>query len=110
TGVQQMFWLLLGIDLILGPLLTITVYKKHRLKWLFNLAVILTLQLAAFGYGLSMIEKGRPVWLVFVVDDFELVSPADIERSAESQFAEAYRERWLQGPRFVAANYSSDPN
>lgn len=109
TGVQQMFWLLLGIDLILGPLLTITVYKRHRLKWLFNLAVILTIQLAAFGYGLSMIEKGRPVWLVFVVDDFELVSPSDIERSLESRFAEEYRESWLQGPRFVAANYSSDP-
>lgn len=107
TGVQQVFWLLLGIDLILGPLLTITVYKKHRIKWLFNLAVILVLQLVAFGYGMSMIEKGRPIWLVFVVDDFELIAPSDIERS-ESPVADEFRESWLLGPRFVAANYSSD--
>lgn len=36
--------MLLGVDLVLGPLLTITVYKRHGIKWLFNLAVILALQ------------------------------------------------------------------
>lgn len=93
-----MFWGLLGVDLVLGPLLTITVYKRHGIKWLFNLAVILALQLAAFVYGLSMIEKGRSVWLAFVVDDFELLTSTAIERSAQSRFAETYRDSWSRGP------------
>lgn len=53
---------------------------------------------AAFVYGLSMIERGRPVWLAFVVDDFELLASTAIERSAQSRFAETYRDSWSRGP------------
>jgi hypothetical protein len=45
-----------------------------------------------------MIERGRPVWLAFVVDDFELLASTAIERSAQSRFAETYRDSWSRGP------------
>ena len=109
AGVGRMYLLMLGIDIIVGPMLTFVVYKKHRLKLLFDLVVILILQFAAYLYGLHVVAQGRPAWLVFVVDDFELVRPIDIDQRQQQAFEPQYRLHLFSGPRWVAAVYSSDP-
>ena len=46
------------IDVILGPLLTLLVYKQGKKTLLFDLTVIVLLQISALGYGLWTISQG----------------------------------------------------
>ncbi|WP_313056119.1 hypothetical protein [Pseudomonas lopnurensis] len=51
-GVTHIFLLLLLADVILGPLLTLVVFKIGKKTLIMDLAVIACLQLAALAYGL----------------------------------------------------------
>ena len=72
-GVTEIFWFILGVDLILGPLLTFVVFNPKKKELKRDLIIILIIQIAAYIYGLYTVAQGRPVWQVFVVDDIELV-------------------------------------
>lgn len=108
AGVTSIFYLMLAIDLVLGPVLTFVVFKYDRVRLVFDLVVILLVQLSFYVYGLMIVAQGRPEWLVFVVDDFEMVRPVDIDRRQESEFLPAYQETLWDGPRWAAARYSDD--
>lgn len=95
-GVTEIFLLLLLIDVVLGPLLTLIVYKKGKRTLVMDLAVIAALQLAALTYGLWTVAEGRPAWLVFGGNHFELVRKADIEPR------DLVREPSFQGPEWVS--------
>lgn len=109
AGVTNIFYLMLAIDLVLGPVLTFVVFKFDRVRLVFDLVVILLVQLSFYTYGLMIVSQGRPEWLVFVVDDFEMVRPVDIDRRQEHAFLPAYRDTLWDGPRWAAARYSDDP-
>ena len=109
AGADELMLLLLGVDLTLGPLLTLTVYRTGKRGLRYDLAVIGTLQIAAMVYGLSVIVDSRPVFLVAVVDRFALVSAneitdADLAMGREPQF----RSRSWTGPRLVAVEMPTD--
>ena len=101
-GVGTIVLIMLGIDVVLGPLFTLIVFdrRKKRLAW--DLATIGALQLVALLYGVYTIERGRPAFVVFVKDRFEVVSPADLrpdDRAAAraNPFAvpDPLRPRWV---------------
>lgn len=108
VGVTHIFLLLLLVDVILGPLLTLLVYKVGKKTLVLDLAVIAVLQLSALGYGLWTVAEGRPAWLVFNTDRFDLVRVLDIDtRKLEWALPEYRQPSWL-GPRWVAAAPPSD--
>ncbi|MFZ3193398.1 MAG: TfpX/TfpZ family type IV pilin accessory protein [Moraxellaceae bacterium] len=107
-GVSNLAFLLIGIDVILGPILTFIVFKEDKQHFLRDVLVILVIQISAFLYGLYTISEGRPVWLVFVIDDFEAVAPIDIDRRMQSVFNPEYQDSLLSRPQWVAAMYSED--
>lgn len=78
TGVVSIFLMVLAVDVVIGPLITLIIYnpKKKELKW--DLAAIAVLQLGALIYGVSVVYAGRPVYLVFNIDRFDLVQAADL--------------------------------
>lgn len=80
AGGQQLFWTILGVDLVCGPLLTLLLYRtdKTRLALAVDFSFIALLQLTALGYGLHTLAQARPLALVFEVDRFRLVTYADI--------------------------------
>lgn len=78
TGVQHIFLLMLGIDLVLGPLFTFIVYKKGKKTLKMDLIVIAVIQISAIVYGLYTMYQGRPVWISYVVDRFELVRANEV--------------------------------
>jgi hypothetical protein len=103
-GVEAILLIMLGVDVVLGPLFTLLVFdrRKRSLKW--DLATIAAVQLAALAYGVHTVHQGRPAFVVFVKDRFEVVSPADLQPEARS----AARSNPLGaidplGPRWVAA-------
>ena len=78
TGVGGLFLMMLGIDLVLGPTFTFIVYKKFKKTLKFDLCVIAIIQLSAMIYGVYSMYEGRPVWIAFAGDRFELVKANDI--------------------------------
>lgn len=103
VGVADIFLLLLLVDVLLGPLLTLIVFKPGKPSLVFDLTVIVCLQLAALLYGFSALAEGRPVWLVFSVDRFDLIRGVDIDEQKLEGASEPYRATSWLGPRWVAA-------
>lgn len=100
----QLMGLIGGIDLVLGPLLTLIVFRTGKPKLKLDLAIIGLLQLSAMAYGLHVLWQSRPVFLVAVPDRFELVyaneiDPADLAAGMRPEFRELSRT----GPRLVGA-------
>jgi hypothetical protein len=77
-GVSEIFLLLLAIDIALGPLLTLVVYKPYKSSLKFDLTVIGIVQLAALAYGLHTVGAGRPAYIVFTKDRFDLVQAYEV--------------------------------
>jgi hypothetical protein len=73
VGVTQLFIMLIVIDVIVGPIMTFLIYKKDFNVFKIDLAIIVIIQVAAFLYGFYSIAQGRPAWIVFNQNKFELV-------------------------------------
>lgn len=108
VGVTQIFIILLAVDVVLGPLLTLLVYKAGKKTLVMDLTVIILLQISALCYGLWTVAEGRPAWLVFAVDRFDLVRVLDIDERKLEQTDLAYRQPSLLGPSWVAAINPTD--
>lgn len=108
VGVTAVFLIVLGVDVCIGPLLTFVVYRPGKKTLRFDLAVIILLQMAAFAYGVWTVAQGRPAWLVFSVDRFDLVRALDLDDRYLDRTAPAYRRAPWLGPRWVAARMPAD--
>ncbi|WP_159122682.1 TfpX/TfpZ family type IV pilin accessory protein [Acinetobacter variabilis] len=108
VGVMHIFLMLLVIDVILGPFLGLLVYKEGKKTLKFDLSVIILIQIAALGYGVFSIEQGRPAWLVYNVDRFELVRKNELVdtniQQAQPQFQ---KPSWFK-PQYVATEFAKD--
>lgn len=92
---------LIGVDLVLGPLLTLLVYKPgKRFLWL-DMTLIIALQLGAFGYGTYALWSQRPIVLAFAVDSFSLIPAADLKGKELPEWL--LQSRSLRGPAPVYA-------
>ena len=107
-GVTGIFLLLLAVDVVLGPCLTLVVFKPGKKTLVMDLTAIALLQLSALAYGVWTVAEGRPAWLVFAVDRFELVRVLDIDERKLEQADLAYRQPSLLGPQWVAASNPAD--
>jgi hypothetical protein len=108
AGVTAIFLIVLGVDVVIGPMLTFVVYKVGKKSLRFDLATIVCLQLAAFSYGLWTVAEGRPAWLVFSVDQFVLVQAYEIDDRKLSEALPMYRHPSLFGPGWAAARRAND--
>ena len=108
TGVIKIFLIMLGIDIILGPLLTFIVYKPKKRTLKFDLAVIVLIQLAAFSYGFYHVYDGRPAWIAYSVDRFDLVKNNEIDTRKLTEALPTYQKVSQSGARYVAAMIPTD--
>lgn len=104
VGVSHILFMLIGIDLVIGPILSFIVYKEGKKTLVFDLSVIIVLQLCALGYGLYNIAQGRPAWLVYYKNSYELIRHSDVVAPA----GQAVSSPWL-GPQYTAVKLSQDP-
>src|SRR5690349_3518054 len=78
AGADELMLLLVGVDLAIGPLLTLIVFRSGKRGLRFDLTAIAVLQTAALIYGLSVVLKSRPIFLVSAMDHFVLVAANEI--------------------------------
>jgi hypothetical protein len=113
TGAWGVLRILIGVDLVLGPLLTLIVFKPGKRGLEFDLAVIAVAQLAALVYGTSAIYQERPYAVVFAVDRFHVVARPDVaaDELADPMLMAPERigAKPFVGPLLVVATLPSDP-
>ena len=80
SGGLKLFWMIVGIDLILGPVLAFLIAAPAKLRSALrrDLLVIGVIQLCAFSYGFSVMYAARPVYLVYEVDRFKVVHAQEL--------------------------------
>jgi hypothetical protein len=110
AGGSGMLHILVGVDVIVGPLLTLIVFKSGKRGMKFDLTVIGLMQAAALAYGVNVVFLARPAYIVFVKDRFELATAAELDpvELAAAKFPEFRRPGWT-GPLLVAADMPADP-
>ncbi len=108
VGVTQIFLMMLAIDVIVGPLLGWLIYKKGKKTLKFDLSVIILIQIAALCYGVFSIEQGRPAWLVYNVDRFELVRKNELVDTNIQQAQPQFQQPSWFKPQYVATEFAKD--
>lgn len=79
-GVGSIFLLVLAVDVVCGPLLTLILAnpeKSQRERWL-DFSLVGLIQFAALVYGLHSVWIARPVALVFEVDRLVVVTANEV--------------------------------
>lgn len=101
AGGQGLFWLIVIVDVVCGPLLTLVIYdlKKPRAELVRDIGLVVLIQLVALAYGLNSLAQARPVWLAFEKDSFRVVSVPDITPGTLELAPEPLRSLSLTGPK-----------
>ena len=73
-GASGVLRVLIGVDLILGPTLTLILFRPRKPGLVFDLSIIATIQLAALVFGTTVIYQERPYYAVFAVDRFQVLA------------------------------------
>ncbi len=111
VGVTEIFLMVLAVDVTIGPVLTFAVFKREKPSLPFDLSVIVALQLVALGYGMFTVFEGRPAFMVYNTDRFDVSRASDLDlnstQKAEQEGNEYGRVSWLS-PRWVGAIQSTD--
>lgn len=104
SGGTSLLVLIMGVDVVLGPLLTFAVFDRSKgvahLKR--DIATIAVLQLSALMYGLYTVHLARPVALVFERDRFRVISAADVVGEDLPKASPPYRQLSWNGPWQIA--------
>jgi len=110
AGGAGLLLILVGVDVVLGPLLTLIVFRAGKPSLRFDLSVIGLVQVLALAYGCHIVALARPGFIVFVKDRFEVATAAELEPAAlaEAKYPEFRAVPW-GGPRFAAADNPEDP-
>ena len=108
-GGHEIFLLIVGIDVVLGPLLTLCVFKVGK-KWLaFDLVFIALAQISAMFYGVSTLLEARPAYVAARGDKFQVVQANELTDAnlAKGKAAGKADMPWW-GPEWVGTKEPTD--
>ena len=79
-GLVQIVWVLVGVDIVLGPALTLVVFKTGKPGLKRDLSMIAAIQIFGFIYGAHTFYVERPAFAVFYDSDhFEVIPTSDMK-------------------------------
>ena len=108
-GGKKLLMIVVGVDVVIGPLITLIIFDPKKKSLLFDLGVIFALQLAALAYGCYVMFDARPVYNVFVVDRFDLIAANQISADVLQKGTPEFQSLPLNGPRVIAVRRIDDP-
>src|SRR5215472_6312786 len=115
TSVLHVVGIVVLVDLVIGPTLTLVVANPRKARRVFarDVAIIVTVQLAALVYGTVTLWNGRPLYYSFSGDRLEIVQASDIEAPEAATAGRrnpALAPHWYSLPRWIWAPLPDDPN
>jgi len=108
-GLVQIVWVLVGVDIVLGPALTLVVFKTGKPGLKRDLSIIAAIQIFGFIYGAHIFYIERPAFAVFYDSDFFEVIPAS-EMKDLGKLDPALGHSKLGGPSIVIVEAPTDIN
>jgi hypothetical protein len=103
--------LLVSVDVVIGPLITLVIFNPAKKSLKFDLAVVAALQLVALAYGVHTMFQARPVYAVFNENRFDVVIDADISAAEQAKATNPRFQRVsLLEPELVAMDPPKDSN
>lgn len=108
-GGLAMIALAAAVDLVIGPLITLLVYRPGRRDNLFNFAVIAFLQTAALTWGVHVLYSQRPLYVAYVGGPARTFFPITDALIEAAPPAADLRARLKGHPPLVFIPLSSDP-
>ena len=111
SGGRELLTLLVSVDVVLGPLITMLVFdrRKPRRSLFRDLTFVAVVQLAALAYGVWSAYQARPVHLVFDGDRFVVVHAAEVATDRLMSAPTTLKELPLSGPTPVALRPFASP-
>jgi hypothetical protein len=95
------------VDVVLGPGLTLLVFKPGKKSLKFDMTVILILQLVALGWGVKSVYEDRPALTVFYYGKMILLSQSGIKKvdmdSIENGVSGSQKLGFLRTPDGITA-------
>jgi len=111
AGGRDLFFLIVGVDVTLGPLITLIIFKPGKWGLKFDLVVIGIVQTVALSYGVYVLFESRPVYIAFVKDRYEIVRANGFpEGELEKAHAKGYDRLPWTGPMLVGVKLPTDPD
>jgi hypothetical protein len=115
SSVLRVVGIMVIVDLVVGPTLTLIVSNPRKPRRILarDIAVIVSVQLAALVYGSATLWSGRPLYYAFSVNSLDCVQASDIDKS---EIALALRQNpsfaphWYSLPRWIWAPLPEDPD
>lgn len=103
TNGIELFLILMIVDVICGPLLTMVLYNpaKPKKKWRLDLGLILLIQMTALAYGMSQVISSRPIFVAFEGDRFRLVQALDINADRIVEASAEFQSIGFTGPKII---------
>lgn len=102
-GGHDLLFILVAVDVVIGPLITLVIFKAGKPGLRFDLSIIALLQACALAYGCYVMFQARPVFVALVIDQFETVRANDLDAADVAQAQhQAFRSLSLTGPTFAA--------
>jgi hypothetical protein len=104
VGGSELFMLVVGCDMVLGPLLSLVIYnsRKSRRELLMDYGVVGAIQIGALIYGVMIMAGARPLYVAYYTDRFEIVLAADLrDQELAAATDPKYATRHWTGPEFV---------
>ncbi len=112
SGGKELFLIVITVDVILGPLITLTVFnrRKPRRELVRDLSVVGLIQMAALAYGLWTVFVARPVHLVFEYDRFRTVHAIEVPEELLGKAPTDVQKMPITGPTTLALRAFRDAN
>lgn len=100
AGGQYLFMLLVSVDVVCGPLLTMVLFNplKSRRELTLDLSLIAIVQLAALAYGVHVISEARPVVVAFETDRLVAVAAVQVDTAQLGEAPPELRKLSWSGP------------
>lgn len=111
SNVTRIFLILLSVDVVLGPVITLIIFNPKKKKLKLDLVIIAFIQLMALLYGLHTLFITRPVYIAFNADRFDVVYANDIPTERLEKVTNPDFQRLpFFGPKLIASPLPNDPD
>lgn len=100
AGGSELFILVIAVDLVCGPLLTIVLYSptKPKREMLTDISLIVAIQLLALCYGIWTVWQVRPLFVVQEADRLTLISRANLALNELDSLPNELKPSFFGGP------------
>ncbi len=107
-GARDILRIVIFVDVVLGPLLTLVLFRCGKKGVMRDVGIVAGLQLFAFVYGAGLIMLYRPAFLVYADDSFYAVRWPEAEPHTKDH-DRLNQMRVTKGPTMVVLDLPSDP-